>query len=180
MIQRAILLRDRIEVRTAIATVNRIIELSRQGSDDIVLCIDCAGGEVKAGFAIYEAMQLSCCAIATLCLGTAGSMAALLLAAGTARKRYSVPNARISVHDPIVLVGASRENEPLDLMIGLKNTLDAIMLRHCGHSWHELQEAQGKARSLSAAAASELGLIDEMLTMPASLAIPDTSRRWAD
>jgi ATP-dependent Clp protease protease subunit len=158
--ERTIVLKDTIRPVTAAATVGRIIELAGRDADDIFLCIDCSGGDVKSGLAIYEAIQLAPCDVVTLCFGTAASMAALLLATGTARKRFAVPHGRILVHEPMLLDRGFDPDAALALMVELKETMDTIMLRHIGRSWRQLQEAQGTAPSLTAAAALKLGVID--------------------
>jgi ATP-dependent Clp protease, protease subunit len=159
--ERAVVLRQAIGPEVAAAAVGRIIDLSRAGRDDVFLCIDCAGGDVKAGLAIYDAIQLAPCDVVTLCFGAAGSMAALLLAAGAPGKRHAVPQARIVIHDPVLLVQGVGPEAEVALMVQLKGTVDAIMLRHAGRTWSQLRQAQGAAPHLDAATALGLGVIDD-------------------
>ena len=154
-------MKETITRDAAIPIVDRILDLSREDDADILICIDCGGGDVKAGLAIYEAIQLSPCSVATLCVGKAISMAALLLACGTPSMRFAFPDARILIHDPIVLKDGASNSEGVNLMVDLKQTIDRIICRHTGRSWQQLQELQGRADGLSAEAACELGLIDQ-------------------
>ena len=107
---------------------------SQDATKDISVYINSPGGSVTAGLAIYDTMQFVTCDIATYCVGQAASMGAVLLAAGTKGKRYSLPNARIMIHQP----WGGAEGKATDISIAakeilrLKDRLNEILAAHTG------------------------------------------------
>ncbi|MDD2460527.1 MAG: ATP-dependent Clp protease proteolytic subunit, partial [Kiritimatiellae bacterium] len=107
---------------------------SQDATKDISVYINSPGGSVTAGLAIYDTMQFITCDVATYCVGQAASMGAVLLAAGTKGKRYSLPNARIMIHQP----WGGAEGKASDISIAakeilrLKDRLNEILASHTG------------------------------------------------
>ncbi|BDD87394.1 ATP-dependent Clp endopeptidase proteolytic subunit ClpP [Desulfofustis limnaeus] len=133
---------------------------------DITFYINSPGGVVTAGMAIYDTMQFVKCDIATLCMGQAASMAALLLAAGAAGKRYALPNSRIMIHQP--MGGFQGQATDIDIhareILRIREDLNAILARHSGQSIKKIAEDTERDRFLSAEEAKKYGIIDKVLT----------------
>jgi ATP-dependent Clp protease protease subunit len=129
------------------------------------LYINSPGGSVSAGLAIYDTMQFISCEVATYCVGQAASMAAVLLAAGTAGKRNALPNSRILIHQPM----AGMEGTAEDIMIHakefakIKERLNRILLKHTGHPLEKIEKDTDRDRFMSAEEALEYGLIDHVI-----------------
>jgi len=129
------------------------------------LYINSPGGSVSAGLAIYDTMQFISCEVATYCVGQAASMAAVLLAAGTAGKRNALPNSRILIHQPM----AGMEGTAEDIMIHakefakIKERLNRILLKHTGHPLEKIERDTDRDRFMSAEEAQEYGLIDHVV-----------------
>lgn len=129
------------------------------------LYVNSPGGSVSAGLAIYDTMQFISCEVATYCVGQAASMAAVLLAAGTAGKRNALPNSRILIHQPM----AGMEGTAEDIMIHakefakIKERLNRILLKHTGHPLEKIERDTDRDRFMSAEEAQEYGLIDHVI-----------------
>ena len=129
------------------------------------LYVNSPGGSVSAGLAIYDTMQFISCEVATYCVGQAASMAAVLLAAGTAGKRNALPNSRILIHQPM----AGLEGTAEDIMIHakefakIKERLNRILLKHTGHPLEKIERDTDRDRFMSAEEAQEYGLIDHVI-----------------
>merc|ERR1711939_407572 len=102
---------------------------------DIHFYINSPGGSVTAGLAIYDTMQFVTCDVATYCIGQAASMGALLLTAGTAGKRYALPNARIMIHQPLAGMQGTAEEISIHIeeLRKVKHKLNEILIKHTGH-----------------------------------------------
>ena len=167
------LLQDRIVfIGTAISdeVSNLIIaqllfQQSQDATKDISVYINSPGGSVTAGLAIYDTMQFVTCDIATYCVGQAASMGAVLLAAGTKGKRYSLPNARIMIHQP----WGGAEGKATDISIAaqeilrLKDRLNEILAAHTGKKAATLAKDTERDFFMSADEAKTYGLVDEVL-----------------
>jgi ATP-dependent Clp protease protease subunit len=133
---------------------------------DIHFYINSPGGSVTAGLGIYDVMQFVKCDVSTYCLGLAASMGALLLAAGANGKRYSLPNSRIMVHQP--LGGARGQASDIEIqakeIIYLKTRLNEILARHTGRDLSVIRKDTDRDFYFSAEAAKDYGLIDTVLT----------------
>lgn len=133
---------------------------------DITFYINSPGGVVTAGMAIYDTMQFVKCDIATLCMGQAASMAALLLAAGAAGKRYALPNSRIMIHQP--MGGFQGQATDIDIhareILRIREDLNAILARHSGQPIKKIAEDTERDRFMSAEEAKKYGIIDKVLT----------------
>jgi ATP-dependent Clp protease protease subunit len=132
---------------------------------DINLYINNPGGVVTAGLAIYDTMQFIKPDVATLCLGQAASMAAVLLAAGAKGKRAALPNARIMIHQPL---GGVR-GQATDIEIHARETLrirerlNEILFRHTGQPVDKLQSDTERDRFMTADEARDYGLVDHVI-----------------
>ncbi len=133
---------------------------------DITFYINSPGGVVTAGLAIYDTMNYVKCDIATLCMGQAASMGAVLLAAGTAGKRYSLPNSRILIHQP--MGGYQGQASDIDIhareIIRMRKDLNKILADHTGQKMAKIQKDTERDYFMSALEAKKYGIIDKVLT----------------
>ena len=132
---------------------------------DINFYINSPGGAVTSGLAVYDTMQYIKPDIATVCIGQAASMGALLLAAGAKKKRYSLPNARIMIHQPM---GGS-QGQASDIAIQAKeilrmrDTLNRVLAFHTGNDLDKIQEDTDRDFFMSGEEAKEYGIIDNVI-----------------
>jgi ATP-dependent Clp protease protease subunit len=132
---------------------------------DIHLYINSPGGSITAGMAIYDTMQFIRPDVSTLCVGQCASMAAVLLAAGTKGKRFSLPNSRILIHQP----SGGAEGQATDIrimaeeIIRMRELTSNILAKHSGQSYDTIERDVERDRIMSAAQAKEYGLIDEVI-----------------
>lgn len=143
---------------------------------DIHLYINSPGGSVTAGLAIYDTMQFIRCDVATYCLGQASSMGAVLLAAGAAGKRNSLPHSRIMIHQPLAgMEGTATELEiHAKEVIRMKLMLNEILLKHSGQTLTKIEQDTDRDNFMSPEEAKSYGLIDNILTrLPAP--VPPTT-----
>ncbi|MCB2214789.1 ATP-dependent Clp endopeptidase proteolytic subunit ClpP [Desulfofustis glycolicus] len=133
---------------------------------DITFYINSPGGVVTAGMAVYDTMQFVKCDIATLCMGQAASMAAVLLAAGANGKRYSLPNSRIMIHQP--MGGFQGQASDIDIhareILRIREDLNKILAGHTGQSIKKIAADTERDRFMSAEEAKKYGIIDNVLT----------------
>ncbi len=133
---------------------------------DIFLYINSPGGSITAGLAIYDTMQYVKPNIATMCIGQAASMAAVLLAAGTKGKRYCLPNSRVLIHQPLMhgLGGQATEIEihAKDIM-RMKARLNQILADHTGQPIEKIDRDTDRDYILQAPEALEYGLVDQVI-----------------
>ena len=120
---------------------------------------------MTAGLAIYDSMQYVKPDISTLCLGQAASMGALLLAAGTAGKRYALPNSRIMIHQP--LGGMSGQASDIEIhakeILDLRRRLNGIYEKHSGKTIKQIEKIMDRDTFMTADDAKAFGLIDEVV-----------------
>ncbi|HEX8950412.1 MAG TPA: ATP-dependent Clp endopeptidase proteolytic subunit ClpP [Polyangia bacterium] len=167
------LLKDRIvflgtpvDDQIANIIVAQMLFLESEDPDkDIMLYINSPGGLVTAGMMIYDTMQYVRCDVATICMGQAASMAAWLLAAGTKGKRYSLPNARIMLHQP--LGGFQGQATDIDIhakeILKTRDRMNELLAKHTGHDINKIKHDTERDFFMSAAEAKEYGVIDEIL-----------------
>ncbi len=133
---------------------------------DITFYINSPGGSVTAGMAIYDTMQYVKSDIATLCMGQAASMGALLLAAGTKGKRYALPNSRIMIHQP--MGGYQGQATDIDIhakeILRMRKDLNRILASHTGRTIKKIETDTDRDNFMSAKEALKYGIIDEVLT----------------
>ena len=132
---------------------------------DIHLYIKSPGGSVTAGLAIYDTIQFLTCDVNTYCIGQAASMGAVLLAAGAAKKRFALPNARIMIHQPWGGVQGQASDISIQAkeILRLRERLNEIMARHSGQTLEAITRDTDRDRFLSAEEAKEYGLVDEVV-----------------
>ena len=139
---------------------------SEDSEKDIHLYINSPGGLVTAGLAIYDTMQYLKAPVSTICVGQAASMGAFLLAAGTAGKRYSLPQSRIMIHQPL----GGFQGQATDISIHaqeilrLKDTLNRIMAEHTGQELSKLSFDTERDFFMGSEAAKKYGIIDDIVT----------------
>ena len=133
---------------------------------DINIYINTPGGSVTAGLAVYDTMQFVKPAVATYCIGQASSMGAVLLAAGTAGKRFALPNARIMVHQPWggVQGAASDISIQAQEILRLRERLYDILAKHTKQPLDKIQKDSDRDYFMSADEAKAYGLIDDVIT----------------
>ena len=133
---------------------------------DILLYINSPGGSITAGLAVYDTMQFIKPDVQTYCIGQAASMAAVLLAAGTKGKRFSLPNSRIVIHQPLVS-GLGGQATDIDIaareIIRIRERLNKILVRHTGQTLTRIQEDTERDYIMSAEQGQEYGIIDEVI-----------------
>jgi len=166
------LLRDRvvfivgpINEQTANLVVAQLLFLESENPDkDIALYINSPGGSVSAGMAIYDTMQFVKPDVSTICVGMAASMGAFLLAAGARGKRYSLPNSRIMIHQP--LGGVQGQAADIEIhakeILYLREQLNKILAQRTGQSVEKIAKDTDRDNFLSAEDAVSYGLIDKI------------------
>src|SRR5215470_5956444 len=167
------LLKDRIvflgtpvDDQIANIIVAQMLFLESEDPDkDIMLYINSPGGLVTAGMMIYDTMQYVRCDVATICMGQAASMGAWLLAAGAKGKRYSLPNARIMLHQP--LGGFQGQATDIDIhakeILRTRDRMNELLSKHTGHPLDKVKHDTERDFFMSAGEAKEYGVIDEIL-----------------
>ena len=132
---------------------------------DINLYINSPGGVVSAGLAIYDTMQFIKSDVATICMGQAASMAALLLAAGAQGKRSALPHSRIMIHQP--LGGSQGQATDIEIytkeILTLRTELNKILVRHTGQAVDKIEKDTDRNFFMSAEDAKEYGIVDEVI-----------------
>lgn len=138
---------------------------SEDPEKDIHFYINSPGGSVSAGLAIYDTMQYIRPPVATLCLGQAASMGALLLAAGEKGKRFSLPYARIMIHQP--LGGAQGQATDIDIqareILRVREQINNILAKHTGQSLKRIEKDTDRDFFMTSKQAVEYGLVDEVI-----------------
>ncbi|HVW92246.1 MAG TPA: ATP-dependent Clp protease proteolytic subunit [Devosia sp.] len=163
--ERIIFVTGVVEDNMAALIVAQLLFLeSENPKKEISLYINSPGGVVTAGLGIYDTMQFIRPAVATLCVGQAASMGSLLLAAGEAGMRASLPNSRIMVHQP----SGGYQGQVTDILIhakeveNLKRRLNQIYEKHTGRTYDEIERALERDNFLSADDAKAFGIIDSV------------------
>jgi len=133
---------------------------------DVSLYVNSPGGVVTAGMAIYDTMQFIKPDVATICIGQASSIAALLLAAGTPGKRFALPNSRVLIHQP-TMGGLSGQATDIDIhareILRIRASLNEIMAKHTGQPLEKIERDVERDFWMSAQQAREYGIIDEII-----------------
>jgi ATP-dependent Clp protease, protease subunit len=165
--ERVIFLVGPVNDHTANLIVAQMLFLESENPDkDISLYINSPGGSVSAGLAIYDTMQFIKPDVSTLCTGLAASMGAFLLAAGAKGKRFSLPNSRIMIHQP--LGGAQGQASDIEIqareILYLRERLNNILAEKTGRSLEQISRDTDRDNFMSADAAVDYGMIDKVLT----------------
>jgi ATP-dependent Clp protease protease subunit len=151
---------------TANLVVAQLLFLESENPDkDISLYINSPGGSITAGMSIYDTMQFIKPDVSTLCIGQACSMGAFLLSAGTRGKRYALPNSRVMIHQP--LGGFQGQASDIEIhakeILYLKEKLNRMLADQTGQPLEQIERDTDRDNFMSADAAREYGLIDQVL-----------------
>ncbi|HZH09771.1 MAG TPA: ATP-dependent Clp protease proteolytic subunit [Microvirga sp.] len=164
--ERIIFLTGPVEDYSASLIVAQLLFLEAENpKKEISFYINSPGGVVTSGLSIYDTMQFIRCPVSTLCVGQAASMGSLLLTAGEKGMRFALPNARIMVHQP----SGGYQGQVTDIMIhareseALKRRLNEIYVSHTGRNYDEIERALERDNFMTAEAAREFGLIDQVI-----------------
>jgi ATP-dependent Clp protease protease subunit len=163
---RIIFLGDVVEDHVANLVIAQLLFLAAEDPEkDVNLYINSPGGAVTAGLAIYDTMQYLKCPVSTICIGQASSMGALLLAAGTKGKRFSLPHSRIMIHQP--LGGVQGQATDIDIqareILRMRETINEILVRHTGQPMEAIRRDTDRDFFMSPEQARDYGLIDEVI-----------------
>ena len=133
---------------------------------DLLLYINSPGGAITAGLAIYDTMQFIKPDVQTYCIGQAASMGAVLLASGAQGKRFSLPNSRIVIHQPL-MSGLGGQATDIDIaareIIRTRERLNQLLVKHTGQTVERIQEDTERDYIMSAEQAQEYGIIDDVI-----------------
>ncbi len=164
--ERIVFIGSEIEDQVANVVIAQLLFLEADDpSKDIYLYINSPGGSVTAGLAIYDTIQYIKPDVATICIGQAASMAALLLASGTKGKRYSLPHSRIMIHQP----WGGAQGQAVDIKIQaeeilrLRNIVNRILAKHTGQPIEKIEKDTDRDFFMDPQQALEYGIIDKVL-----------------
>jgi ATP-dependent Clp protease protease subunit len=167
------LLKDRIifltgeidGIQSDIIVAELLFLVAQDPVQDIYLYINSPGGEVTPGMAIYDTMQYIKAPVATICLGQAASLAAIILASGEHGKRFALPHSRILIHQP--WGGAQGQATDIEIqareMLRMKHMVNEILARHTHQSIEKVQKDTERDYYMSPEEAKEYGLIDHII-----------------
>lgn len=164
--ERIIFLVGQIEDHMANLVVAQLLFLEAENPDkDINLYINSPGGVITSGMSIYDTMQFIKPDVSTMCIGQAASMGAFLLNAGTAGKRFALPNSRVMIHQP--LGGFQGQASDIDIhareVLKIKAKMNEIMAKHSGQSIEKIEKDTDRDNFLDAEEAKAYGLIDHVV-----------------
>lgn len=138
---------------------------SENPSKDIYLYINSPGGSITSGLSIYDTMQFIKPDVSTICVGQAASMGAILLAGGAQSKRFSLPNSRMMIHQPIS--GFQGQASDIDIhakeVLKMKSLVNSILSKHTGKTEKQIAKDTDRDNFMDAQAALDYGLIDQIL-----------------
>lgn len=162
---RIILIGGPIDDHVANLVVAQMLFLEAEDPEkDIQVYINSPGGVITAGMAIYDTMQYVKCPVSTICVGQAASMGAFLLSAGTRGKRFSLPYARIMIHQP--LGGIQGQATDIDIqakeILRMKDVLNKLLSEHTGQPLDRVTRDTERDFFMSAAEARDYGILDEV------------------
>jgi ATP-dependent Clp protease, protease subunit len=134
---------------------------------DIQLYINSPGGSITSGMAIYDTMQFVRPDVQTICIGQAASMAAVLLAAGAAKKRFVLPNSRILIHQPHIMGGLSGQATDIDIhareILRMREVMNQIRAKHTGQKLDKVEKDVERDFIMNAQQGKEYGIIDDII-----------------
>ena len=164
---RIIFIGEPVEDGMANTIIAQMLFLESEDPDkDINIYVNSPGGSVTAGLAIYDTMQYIKPDITTICMGQASSMGALLLAAGSKSKRYSLPNARVMIHQP--LGGVQGQATDIDIqakeILNIKSKIHEILVKHTGQSIEKIREDTERDFFMSSDDAMKYGIVDKVIS----------------
>jgi len=163
---RIIFLGEPIDDHVANIVIAQLLFLDAENKDkDIKFYINCPGGSVTAGLAIYDTMQYIKCDVATICVGMAASMAATLLAAGAKGKRMSLPNSEIMIHQ--VMGGAEGQATDIKIkaehILQIKDKMNNLLAKHTNQNLKTIEKDTDRDRFMSPEEAKKYGIIDKII-----------------
>lgn len=167
---RIVILGEEVNDNSASIITAQLLFLEAQDPEkDIYLYLNCPGGSVTAGFAIYDTMHYIKCDISTICIGQAASFGSFLLAGGTRGKRFALPNSEIMIHQPAIhgngIQGPASDIKIMsDYMQKSKQRLNQLLAENTGHTIEEIEHDTERDNFMSAEDAVSYGLIDSVLT----------------
>lgn len=164
--ERVIFLVGPVEDHMANLIVAQLLFLEAENPDkDIHLYINSPGGSVTAGMSIYDTMKFIKPNVSTICIGQAASMGAFLLSAGEKGKRYSLPNSRVMIHQP--LGGFQGQASDIEIhaqeIIAIKQKLNELLAEHTGQDFETVKNDTDRDNFMTSYEAKEYGLVDEVL-----------------
>jgi ATP-dependent Clp protease, protease subunit len=164
--ERIIFINGQVHDGMSSLTVAQLLFLESENPDkDIYMYINSPGGVVTSGMAMYDTMQYIKPDVNTICLGQACSMGSLLLAAGAAGKRFSLPNSRIMIHQPSG--GFRGQASDIEIhakeILELKKRLNNVYVHHCNQKLAVVEKAMDRDNFMSAEAAKDFGLVDKII-----------------
>ncbi|MBD3384496.1 ATP-dependent Clp endopeptidase proteolytic subunit ClpP [candidate division KSB1 bacterium] len=165
--ERIVFIGSPIEDTVASLAIAQLLFLEAEDPDkDVYIYINSPGGVVSSGLAIYDTMQYIKPDVATICIGQASSMGALLLAAGTKGKRFALPHSRIMIHQP--LGGAQGQASDIEIhtkeILALREKLNEILANHTGQPKNKIAKDTDRNFFMSVEDAKEYGIIDEIMS----------------
>lgn len=163
---RIIFIGSEINDEVANAVIAQMLFLEAESPDkEIALYINSPGGSVTAGLAIYDTMQFVASDIATIVVGQAASMAAVLLAAGTAGKRQALPNSRVVLHQPFGGFQGQASDVAIQAreMLRIREAINQILIRHTGQAPDRIERDLERDFIMTAGQAVEYGLVDRII-----------------
>ena len=166
--ERIIFLVGPVNDHTANLVVAQMLFLESENPDkDIFFYINSPGGSVTAGMSVFDTMNFIKPDVSTLCLGQAASMGAFLLSAGAKGKRFALPNSRIMIHQPLISGGLGGQASDIEIhareLIKIKQKLNEFLAKHTGQPLEKIERDTDRDNFMSADAAKEYGLIDEVI-----------------
>ena len=166
--ERVIFLVGEVNDQSANLVVAQLLFLESENPDkDIFFYINSPGGSVTAGMSVFDTMNFIKPDVSTLCLGQAASMGAFLLSAGAKGKRFALPNSRIMIHQPLISGGLGGQASDIEIhareLIKLKQTLNELLAKHTGQPIEKIERDTDRDNFMSADAAQEYGLIDQVI-----------------
>ncbi len=169
---RIIFIGTSIEDTLANAVIAQLLFLEAEDPErDIFIYINSPGGIVSSGLAVYDTMQYISCDIATICMGQAASMAAVLLAAGTQGKRSLLPHARVMIHQPSG--GSQGQASTLEIytkeILTLREKLNEILAKHTKQNLKKIAKDTDRDFFMSAEEAKQYGIVDNILISKSDL-----------
>ncbi len=168
--ERIVLVNGQIDDQLASLVVAELLFLASESSDrPINVYVNSPGGVVTAGLAIYDTMRSLRCPVSTTCVGQAASFGTIILLAGDPGRRFALPHARIHMHQPLVPGGVGGQTTDIDIfareMLNTRDVLNDIIALHTGQPLERIRRDTERDFFLSAQAAKEYGIIDEVLPL---------------
>jgi ATP-dependent Clp protease protease subunit len=162
-----IFLGSQIDDHIANLVIAQLLFLEAENPDkDISLYINSPGGSITAGLAIYDTMQFVKPDVSTICIGQCASMAAVLLAAGAAGKRYALPNSRVLIHQPL-MYGLGGQATEIEIhakdIIKMRRNLNQILANHTGQPLEKVERDTDRDYILTAAEGKDYGIVDQVI-----------------